>query len=110
MKKENDVVKIFAIGCSSIFTSAGILLLVTQMILPWISKSISLPGTDGIAFAFVILFFICYTIFSKAVEEGQSLKSNLICGFLCFVIGAFAPHITGFVFGLYDVINSLFLE
>lgn len=110
MKKENDVVKIFTVGCSSLFTSAGILLLMTQMILPWISKSISLPGTDGIVFAFVILFFICYTIFSKAVEEGQSLKSNFICGFLCFVIGAFAPHITGFVFGLHDMMNSLFVN
>ena len=35
MKKENDIAKIFTIGCSSIFTSAGILLLMTQMILPY---------------------------------------------------------------------------
>ena len=110
MKKENDIIKIFTIGASSIFASAGLLLLITQMILPRISKYVSLPGTDGIVFAFVILFFIFYTTFSKAVEEGQSLKSNFICGLLCFVVGVFAPHITGFVFGLHDIINSLLLE
>lgn len=110
MKKENDLIKIFIVGCSSIFASAGVLLLMTQMILPWIFKFISPPGTDGVVFAFIILFFIFYTTFSKSVEEGQSLKSNFICGFLCFAIGALAPHITGFIFGLHDVINSLFLN